>query len=595
MSTDLTVGELGTYTRAEFALAALTFPLTDDTRILIGTDTGGVDTYYYTVDLVIPPHTNYTKYTLTIETDPTLVAAGTKIKFDFSGTSTKGIDSSGIGDNGFILNNLKIEQHAASGDALYLWTNPIPTVKGCEITSADRGISIRAGLNLIGCTIDAPNDIAIAASSGNAPLIQDCVIKSKFECISGTRPNGVYSRTTFMSTGYFAIAQPYTGRFKDCAFISELYPTFSADPSSTFNRTTMTFENCHFDGYNGLCGPTELQADFIANNPCTVSNTTSGDAKVAGSGVAAAYAVPDSDSPLRASNRVSAESPVYTDQYIMPNDVGGWSDYTAISQDDIIKSAGGNYNDDNLIPENVKALIAYGIAEEGTYDPTGTPPTAATISGVSVGDGSITVTYIASSETDTIYARYRRNSPAYGWVEKSESFKRVGSGAITITGLINGIEYEVSGQSITDLLYGDFSNSYFAAPDSDAFATSRYNGKINRRNRTALAALQVCQRLGVKIDFTNIQGSTSVNIYAMVDEAATSTIGVRTGDIDGSAVVLIVPRQTNFPPEKILPNSIITLNTKVYQIDRWSSDVEDINMASTWKLYCSVSGDCYGY
>jgi hypothetical protein len=239
---------------------------------------------------------------------------------------------------------------------------------------------------------------------------------------------------------------------------------------------------------------------------------------------------------------------------------------------------------------------AYSTSGIITLESSAGEPGSATITGVSVGDGSITISYTAASETDVIYARWRKNKPSLDWADRSESFKRTGSGDITVTGLVNGIQYEVSGQPFAGSCYGDFSNSYFAVPDSDAFAVSRANSKLTVRDRTAITALQVAQRRGVRIDFQNVQETGDiVSLYAIVDTPSTLTVGVRTGQIDRSDIVLVVPRQTNFPPASIEPNCIVTLNEKVYQVDTVDFDNEDINMTSVFTLTCSVSGDCYGY
>lgn len=263
--------------------------------------------------------------------------------------------------------------------------------------------------------------------------------------------------------------------------------------------------------------------------------------------------------------------------------------------DTVIKSAGGNYNDDNLIDSNVKKDILYGIGGIGTYDPTGTPPDAPQITNISVNDGSIIITYLAANETDIIYARYRRNQPAYGWEDRSETFKRTGSGAITITGVINGIEYELSGQSLVDVCYSDFAGSRFAAPDSDAFAVSRYNNKLNIRNTIARAQLHIAQQNGVKISFTNTGEDEITGLYAIVDQPSTQIVDIQSNQIDRSDIILNIPRQTNFPPTDFKPNCIVKLNDQPYRVLTVAYDLEDINMTAVFTLTCSINGDQCGY
>ena len=67
---------------------------------------------------------------------------------------------------------------------------------------------------------------------------------------------------------------------------------------------------------------------------------------------------------------------------------------------------------------------------------------APTISGVTPGDGQISINFTAASPTDTIYARYKSGAT---WEAESETFKRTGSGTVTITGLTNSVSYELAG------------------------------------------------------------------------------------------------------------------------------------------------------
>ena len=244
--------------------------------------------------------------------------------------------------------------------------------------------------------------------------------------------------------------------------------------------------------------------------------------------------------------------------------------------------------------DNIGNNSAYSTSSVLTLETVTGQATAPSLDGVTVADGSITLTLTANDEADVLYARVRRNSPAYGWEERSESFKRTGSGTITITGLINGIEYEVCGQAFASNLYSDFAGSRFAVPDSDAFAVSRSSSKFNIRNGRAQQNLNVAQRRGVKITFKN-EGDEDAVLYATVAEPSTLTVGVKEGQIDRSDIIVRVPRQTNFPPSKFYPNCTFTLNDKSYQVDIIDFNDEDINMTSLFTLTASVIGDLDGY
>ena len=224
-------------------------------------------------------------------------------------------------------------------------------------------------------------------------------------------------------------------------------------------------------------------------------------------------------------------------------------------------------------------------------------PVTPTLTRITPGANSMTLDITADTGTDVIYGRYRRNQPAYTWVERSESFKVTGSGSIEITGLIDGIEYEFAAQNMEGGILGnasDFAGSRFGAPDSDAFATSRYAGKLNRRNGIAQQALNVAQQLGVKVTFTN-DTEEDVTVYATILEQPKTTIGVRTGQIDRYDMMLSIPRQTNFPPTKFLVNARYTLNGISYQIDDVVFNNQEITMASIFTVTASVLGELDGY
>jgi len=273
------------------------------------------------------------------------------------------------------------------------------------------------------------------------------------------------------------------------------------------------------------------------------------------------------------------------------DNTGADTPFNAFETDDVAGTAIAYYVRFVDLSDNVSSWVSF------TESAGGFTPATPALDSVSVGDGSITFNVTPNAETDEVFARVRRNSPAYTWEDKSESFKRTGSGAITVTGLINGIEYECAAQTMDGGILGtgsDFGGSRFAMPDSDAFAVSRYNEKLNERNGTARVNWEVARRRGVKVTFKNGPDADAV-VYAKVAQPSTVTIGVRTGQIDRSDIVISVPRQTNFPPSQFYPNATFTLNTKSYQIDNVDFDNEDINMTAVFVLTASVLGIEDGY
>ena len=110
---------------------------------------------------------------------------------------------------------------------------------------------------------------------------------------------------------------------------------------------------------------------------------------------------------------------------------------------------------------------------EGTYEgggstPPGTPGWASTPR--TVGDGQVTLHVVPDSETDVVYARYRRAVPGTGWSAISETFKRTGTGDIVITGLTNDQLYEFALHAKDADLPSYFSRPVYAIPREDGEA-----------------------------------------------------------------------------------------------------------------------------
>jgi hypothetical protein len=100
----------------------------------------------------------------------------------------------------------------------------------------------------------------------------------------------------------------------------------------------------------------------------------------------------------------------------------------------VLSSQGGNYVDTNLIPENVKLDVEYGIDETGTYDPSGEPPSQPTLSLTDSGDGVHATATVSGSDTGTTNNIY---TAKYGTTAWTLSGTRTGNGTVTLT-LDNG-------------------------------------------------------------------------------------------------------------------------------------------------------------
>lgn len=102
----------------------------------------------------------------------------------------------------------------------------------------------------------------------------------------------------------------------------------------------------------------------------------------------------------------------------------------------------GNYTDPGIaVVKKDSTYYFAGSLLTGTYDPS-PDVTAPTLVSVTAGDTQLTLTLSAAGSADVIYARYRVFSSG-DWSAESETFKRTGSGDITLTGLTNDVRYEV--------------------------------------------------------------------------------------------------------------------------------------------------------
>jgi hypothetical protein len=208
-------------------------------------------------------------------------------------------------------------------------------------------------------------------------------------------------------------------------------------------------------------------------------------------------------------------------------------------------------------------------------------------------DGGFDAYFTASNELDTIYARTRRKSKSLQWTARSETFKRVGSGVISITGLTNSLEYDVAGEEYNGGCYSAFSNINTGAPDGDAYAAARYTQKIVARDGIAQGELYTALNFGERVTFTNT-GEDAISIYVVV-QPTTHTLGVRTGQVDKNDVIVTAPRQTNFPPDQFNPNARILLGDTSYQVLTVEGDGITDLYSGVFTMTCSVFSEFDGY
>jgi hypothetical protein len=601
-------GDGRTYSDLPSALAGAAsygLALADDYELPGYLNTGSSRDYAHTSNISIPTFTT-TNGAYTVKIYGTVGSIDNKdsmLKLSFSGSAANGLWAASMTNYGLIIENLEIYSTATTtplhvagaasafvngvyshGTCFYglISTNVVSVNNSILVASSGMLISAGNGFKLRDSLVRGMSSLGISADRFFADIIGSSIHGNTYGLSTIGFQNSIFNSTisggTHAIQTAFASTDQWSFTGKDITFYSEANPT----------------EVSSAGGIAATFGPANV----------TLSRVVIDDPEYAQTGDDYAWFVPDSTSPLRTGNQTFATNVIYgtnRDKFSQ----GGWSDAQAAdlpAESDVrlgVSYDGGNLTGNVTLPTeaDVKLAVTYDtlLSRTGTYDPAGDEPTAPTVTGVSVAGNSITISVTAASETDVVYGRVRKNKPSIDWDNRSESFKRTGSGDITITGLVNGIQYEVCGQTVSDVLYSDFSNSYFAVPDSDAFATSRNNSKFAIRDRTALTALHVAQRRGIKVDFENVQGSGSVNLYAVVSESSEKILDVKSGNIEYTTTVLQIPRQTNFPPLEFYPNSIVTINEKVYQVESIKGDNEDDDMASTWEVRCNVSGDCYGY
>lgn len=100
----------------------------------------------------------------------------------------------------------------------------------------------------------------------------------------------------------------------------------------------------------------------------------------------------------------------------------------------------------------------------GTYSGGGSQPAAPSFSAVAptAASGQVTVHIVAVNPTDVIYVLFRSGSG--GWSEESETFKRIGSGDVTVTGLTDEDGHEFVAYAKSGGITSKYSDPCFATP-----------------------------------------------------------------------------------------------------------------------------------
>ena len=217
-------------------------------------------------------------------------------------------------------------------------------------------------------------------------------------------------------------------------------------------------------------------------------------------------------------------------------------------------------------------------------------PNAPSITGITSGNATLTINVTASDESLKVFAIYKRTNNSAVWSDEIPTFSRTGSGAIAITGLTNGSEYDVMAyhKDATETVIGRCSNIYSGYPDSDPNGTYRHALKIDNRDQMAWDLLEAAKQYGQLMTFRNSgSGTAGVTVYGTVVQQSERSIGIANGSVDRQEIIVSIPRQTNFPPDNFDINATIEVDEEEYQVQSYSTNPNTKTYAAEFELTCA--------
>lgn len=155
-------------------------------------------------------------------------------------------------------------------------------------------------------------------------------------------------------------------------------------------------------------------------------------------------------------------------------------------------------------------------------------PTWASTNAVVGGDGTLVLSVVAGAATDVIYARHRRFLSSGAWSAESETFKRTGTGTITITGQTNEQYREVVVYAKAGGVTSDWSEPRYDVPTDGATAViDRLMDAVVAEigtmglasETTAGVAVNVTAEVEVPPDFETVD-TPVVKVFPDTEEAA---------------------------------------------------------------------------
>ena len=256
---------------------------------------------------------------------------------------------------------------------------------------------------------------------------------------------------------------------------------------------------------------------------------------------------------------------------------------------EVIKSAGGNWDDDNLTDQtdftaNVKVDIVGGLSWTGGYDPTGTAPTAANLNIVDNADGTGAVATISGGDAGATYTVYTTRSGTRDW---TSSGSRVGNGNVSLS-LVNGEYIAVVIGGTVAMSVGQA--AFFWVSAGSLFRT-RTRSRVAQSLLRAISGNGTSRARGIQVTYSS-PGADAVTVWAMdMDEGQTGM--VRPGTLtDEYRVRLLVPRQTGFPPSEFKWGTQVTVEGTIYQVEDFDGSIQ---YSPSFVLTCGRQGDTPDY
>ncbi len=186
---------------------------------------------------------------------------------------------------------------------------------------------------------------------------------------------------------------------------------------------------------------------------------------------------------------------------------------------------------------------AYNDRTPGTY-PSAGEPAEPVLNSATAGDGQVVVDITPDSETDIVYIYYRPTSQS-AWEPESESFKRTGSGTVTVTGLTNSAQYEFIGYTKAGGFYSLASNALTASPQdsTESVGVLIADAIVAALNGAGFSQAFTAERLFAPIFELKDIGTLHVTAAPRLSDTATAS---RSSDIiDEMVDVAIQQRVTN--------------------------------------------------